>query len=440
MILKHLTNIDCVAYCPPRLCDVFGVGSIVGSAIQGGLTLSSTLATNASNEAINKRNLEFAAQEAEKSRQFNADQAELSRQFNADQAEISRQWNSEQAVMDRRREAGLNTANPTGSSSGGGSSPSAASSPASSSPASVPSAIPMQSPDMSGVIDSMIALAKSPSDIANTKANTSKSLKEIDKLNSDIALVEENIIHQKIVNSREADLLDATISSLLSRAHLDSSQKVYYDALSDNVYNSTLDNILGMFFQFAGFDKDALELQEQYNQFVQVAENEASKLFNTIKFQSITSSFELGNVDEIFNKAIEDTFHRKSKGIGTHFGINTSNIMPVSLNSGIDFSASWDDGSSISLHSGRNYVERFKNHPLYDEYTKALATSKLLRDAKTPQQRKLALLECRHLIRMVNDFTKLRNEVDLHNRLKSNSPTIPTYIPTQLPAPANEVF
>lgn len=85
---------------------ILGVASAVGTVAAG----AGSIASAVSQGNLNKKMMQFNHDEAELARQFNADEAEKARDFNAEQAEITRDYFSEQSVMDRRAEAGLNSA------------------------------------------------------------------------------------------------------------------------------------------------------------------------------------------------------------------------------------------------------------------------------------------------------------------------------------------
>lgn len=85
---------------------ILGVASAVGTVAAG----AGSVASAVSQGSLNKKMMQFNHDEAELARRFNSDEAEKARDFNAQQAEITRDYYSEQSVMDRRAEAGLNSA------------------------------------------------------------------------------------------------------------------------------------------------------------------------------------------------------------------------------------------------------------------------------------------------------------------------------------------
>lgn len=139
--MKHIVNywqsFHLCGYGNPKHYTIgLGLGSMIAglaSATAAGVNGGLQYAANSKNEKLTREGWKLQTEEAERARQFNADEAEKAREYY-----------SEESVMERRKNAGLNTAL-----SGSDSATSGAS--ASGSAGSIGSPIPMQAPQFGDI-------------------------------------------------------------------------------------------------------------------------------------------------------------------------------------------------------------------------------------------------------------------------------------------------
>lgn len=147
------------------MADLFGLGEIIGSAIQGLFNIYSTGSTNSSNRKIARETNEFNAQQAALNRQFQSQEAQIARDWQEEQYNL---YTSPQAMVRQYGEAGLNPALMYGqnlqSSTGGSSAPSGS--------AASGVAIPAVAPDLSGLVGAFMGLSKLKAEIDNIGADT----------------------------------------------------------------------------------------------------------------------------------------------------------------------------------------------------------------------------------------------------------------------------
>ncbi len=258
------------------------IGSIIGATAVGlAGTVASTAIGATAQSSLNKQTMDFNREEAEKSREFNSEEAEKSREFNSEEAEKARlfqsteaekarDYYSESSVMQRRSDAGLNSAvlnagaPPT--STGVPSGATASGSSASSSPASVsPTSIPQSSnPVIQGIeilqmSQQLRSMARS--NLIGDKYDDSRAAAEIGKTSAEIDSIGQDIISKQLDN-------DFTFSTFKDRL----------DLMSNSVTSSRLDNLLKELQKFDLDNKIQNGIQEAY--FLWVENN--SKMFNTL--------------------------------------------------------------------------------------------------------------------------------------------------------------
>ncbi len=247
------------------------IGSIIGATAVGlAGTAASTAIGAAAQSSLNKQTMDFNREEAEKSRDFNSQEAEKARDFASKEAEKSRDYYSESSVMQRRSDAGLNSAvlnagaapTSTGVPSGAAASGAAASGAAASvSPTSLPqSSNPViQGIEILQMSQQLRSMARS--NMIGDKYDDSRAAAEIGKTSAEIDSIGQDIISKQLDN-------DFTFSTFKDRL----------DLMSNSVTSSRLDNLLKELQKFDLDNKIQNGIQEAY--FLWVENN--SKMFNTL--------------------------------------------------------------------------------------------------------------------------------------------------------------
>lgn len=180
---------------------------LIGSLGSGLFNSVGQLFSNRSNRKI-----------ARETNEFNAEQNRLNREFQAQQAQIARDWQEEQyqkysspaAMVQQYRDAGLNPALMYGQNlqSSTGSSPSPSGSAASG------TAIPAQAPNLTGIVQDFLGLARLKSEIDNINADTDTKKAQALKLGSDVNL-----------NNKQIESISQQIKESLARENTEYSKR-----------------------------------------------------------------------------------------------------------------------------------------------------------------------------------------------------------------------
>lgn len=414
-----------------HLHDIFGVGEVVGSAVSAGTSVATTSMTNEANKEIaqmnnetaiqiHKDDMQFNAEEAEKSRDFNAQEAEKNRQFNSQEAQKAREWNSETAIKERRKEAGLNTAMTDGGQ--GGSTISASGSPASSSPTSAPSAPTLstphlQTPDIAGAINAGINLAKASSEISGNKAEAEKDLQETKQS------IEETR-YKSILNSLTPQKIQTEIEDLKSKINftnqdkdriraITAKEREYLDSAMMQGYNEWVKNEVA---------KGQLNLEQNkfialFSQHQQDVRTDARKFAEDWRKRDYENSYKFGSYSSKRNQYTDmrTSSNDYGEGLRTSFG---SSIPSTSLSEEQNTSL----GSNYGVNETSDYkFSNLRNTIYYQQAVEAEACLYILTNHK---EDKRAVKSALNRIQMINTsvqaYSLVLNEIKGIRKFREN--------------------
>lgn len=394
---------------------------------------------NVANFHIAQMNNAFQMAMHESDRLFNQQQAALGRSFARDEAQKARDWNSEQSVMQRRSEAGLNTAM-VGNGAGASNS---ASSPAAGAPSAVAPAAPsLQSPQMIAkstdqkIIGSLSAGADALEKLSNLPKNVEgRSVAQATAKNLLASADRESASaeYQKILNSYTPEQLNATIAEMVSRTDYQKSNAKYYDALAIRNTQDTRAVLADMYYKFVqskvaerGSNLDVEQLKNDWAQIGLQLEHDSTKLKNQLRSTAVSLAYNtwqnskssdlteyasMGhtlNTGNNFNAGIggkgskntgeEDSFTTMSKSFGKQFTELNKNTLgksilgAIDLNGGISNGKSFFDSEFAQSVTGTAGYKNLFNTDAYNKAVENIALSKIIQDPKsTFKQRSEAL-------------------------------------------------
>lgn len=251
------------------------IGTILGitGAVTAAAGAAGSIISAAGQASLNKETMKFNREEAEKAREFNAEEAEKAREFNAEQAAITRDYYSEQSVMERRSEAGLNSAvvGQPGSTSSGGPS---ATGPAATGPAANVSG--MVAPDYGrAIVDTLGALEKVVDISGKFHDNKSKEIHN----NADAEFLSQDrqaALSKSLAETQE--IIQNSVSKQLENDFTFQSFNQRLELLAKSVTSADLENGIKELNQFDIKNKIQNGVEQAYYLWV---ENN-TKMFNTL--------------------------------------------------------------------------------------------------------------------------------------------------------------
>lgn len=457
MIYRHLKNCERIVVFPTRLL----MGQSVKQDFSGydfdpkkyGLSpydFELDGKDNKANFAIASQNNATQIQLTHEANQFNAEQAQLNRDFNAEQAQISREWNSEQAVMERRAEAGLNTAitGQGGTGSGSGSSAQASGTPASAvTPPTLHNAHINRVP-YENIVNAGVELAKAPSEIEKNKQTTKESIVNVDKLQAETDFARESAKYQKIVNEYTPDQQRALISELASRGQLNEANRTETLALAEVARYEVVQTLFDVVKNLQSADQNIQNLLSQYEYLYTDMERQAKQTLSQHVQNLLHGSYEYGESMSIGGKSSvsnrtsgsfdaqlsadmgymfkgEATVNLNAKTIGIGAGSTGKATSQANIGLagqlGLQMSKDYEK-SSDELHSK---TMKSMNEMMFNKGIRLLQNSEILKNAKYKDAR-IKALEDTGLI--MDYFSKVKEAIQYIDTqiLPPNSKLLPT--------------